>query len=139
MSKLRHFASGSERAEVAAARAEFNSVCVRLDRARAKETAGRGYGGKIREILRLEFELAADSSQRRCDQSAANVLKMLAESTRHVDLAVLLAYAKLLDEIGDPATSSDLLRQIGARWFADNATVEVKQLVSIPKAGQRNL
>jgi hypothetical protein len=102
-------------------------------------TAGpqdREYGEKVREILRLELEIAADCSMQRCDPSAANILKMLAETTRHVDLAVLLAYARLLDDIRDPAALSDALREIGAGWCPDDAADYVKKLVSVHQAGR---
>ena len=104
----------------------------------ATKTAVRGDREKIREILRLELEIATDHSLRGCDQSAANILKMLAGTTRDADPAVLLAYAELLDDISDSAMSSDALRQIGAGWFPADAAEYVKRLVSIRKASRRN-
>lgn len=97
----------------------------------------RGLREKIREILRLELEIAADCALRRCNPSAANILRTLAETTRHVDLTVLSAYAELLDDIGDPGVSSDVLRDIGAGWVPDDAAAYVKKLVAVGRARRR--
>jgi hypothetical protein len=96
----------------------------------------------IREILRLELEIAAGCSSRKGNQSAADFLSRLAGTTKDVDLAVLRAYSQLLDDLGDLAgleISSDYLRQIGTSQFPENAAEYVKRLISNRKAGQRSL
>jgi hypothetical protein len=93
----------------------------------------------IREILRLELEIAAGCSSRKGNQSAANFLSKLAETTKDVDLAVLHAYSQLLDDLPDLEISSDYLREIGTRHFPENAAEYVKRLISIRKGGQRSV
>lgn len=85
---------------------------------------------KIRLLLRLEFECAADSSLKKGNLTAAKILSKLAKTTRDVEVNVLYAYAQLLDDITSPATSSDELRQIGSGWFPKNAAEYVERLVS---------
>ena len=90
-------------------------------------------GEKIREVLGLELKLAARESSRRCDQSAASALKKLAETTKHVDLTVLHAYAKLLDDIRNADTSSDALKAIRAGLVPDGVPADVKKPAPAPK------
>jgi hypothetical protein len=92
---------------------------------------------KIREILRLELEIAAGCSSRKGNQSAADFLSKLAETTKDADLTVLHAYSQLLDDLTDLEVSSDYLREIGTRQFPENAAEYVKGLISIRKGGQR--
>ena len=95
----------------------------------------RGHQEKIREILRLELECAADASLRKGNLTAARILRKLAESTRHVEVRALYAYAQLLDDITAPAASSDELRKIGGDWLPATATEYVALLVSVRQAG----
>jgi hypothetical protein len=93
----------------------------------------------IREILRLEFEIAAGCSSREGNQSAANFLAKLAETTKDVDLTVLHAYFQLLDDLADLEVSSDYLREVGTRQFPESVAEYLKTLISIRKGGQRSL
>ena len=99
----------------------------------------------IREILRLELEIAAGCSSKKGNQSAAEFLSRLAGTTKDVDLAVLRAYSQLLDDLGDLGDlggleiSSDYLREIGTSQFPENAAEYVKRLISDRKGGQRSL
>lgn len=95
----------------------------------------RGHQEKIREILRLELECAADASLRKGNLTAARILRKLAESTRHVEVRALYAYAQLLDDITAPAGSSDELRKIGGDWLPATATEYVERLVSVRRTG----
>ena len=105
-----------------------------LDRSRTmkQEDAVTAESGreKIRELLRLELDCAADSSLRTGNLTAAKILRKLAETTRHVDVSVLQAYAQLLDDIV-PGTSSDELRNIGSGWFPESAAEYVQRLVLV--------
>ena len=85
---------------------------------------------KIRELLRLELECAADSSLRKGNPTAARILQRLAKTTRDVEVKVLYAYAQMLDDITSSAASSNGLRQIGSDWFPKTATEYVERLVS---------
>ncbi|MBV8697814.1 hypothetical protein [Bradyrhizobium sp.] len=100
-----------------------------LARAAVPKTVDRDQA-KIRELLRLEFECAADFSLSRGNVTAAKILRQLAKTTRDVEVSVLHAYAQLLDDISDPAPSSDELRQIGVDWFPRNAAEYVERLAS---------
>jgi len=90
-----------------------------------------GHQAKIRELLRLEFECAADASLSKGNLIAAKILRKLANTTRDVEVSVLYDYAQLLDDISGPAVSSDELRQIGIDWFPKNATEYVERLASV--------
>lgn len=85
---------------------------------------------KIRELLRLEFECAADSSLSKGNLTAARILRKLARTTRDVEVNVLYAYAQLLDDISGPPVASDELRQIGVAWFPKSAVEYVERLAS---------
>ena len=99
-------------------------------------TGGCDHQEKIREILRLELECAADSSLKRGDLTAAKILRKLAETTRMVEVRVLYAYAQLLDELTAPAPSSEELRQIGSDWFPETAAEYVERLVAVRHAAR---
>jgi len=90
----------------------------------------------IREILRLELEIAAGYSSRKGDHSAANFLGKLAGTAKDVDMTVLHAYSQLLDDLTDLEISSDYLREIGTKEFPENAAEYVKRLISIHKGGR---
>lgn len=85
---------------------------------------------KIRELLRLEFECAADSSLRKGNLTAAKILRKLARTTWNVEVNVLYVYAQLLDDISAPPKSSDELRRIGVEWFPRNAAEYIERLAS---------
>ncbi|WP_426411452.1 hypothetical protein [Bradyrhizobium ganzhouense] len=85
---------------------------------------------KIRELLRLEFECAADSALSKGNLTAARILRKLARTTRDVEVDVLYAYAQLLDDISGPPVASDELRQIGVEWFPKSAVEYVERLAS---------
>ncbi|MEW6393009.1 MAG: hypothetical protein AB1582_00455 [Pseudomonadota bacterium] len=88
-------------------------------------------GERIREVLRLELEIAADCRSRTGDLAAAAVLKRLAATTVQADLSTLLSYARLLDDVGDLQAGSDELREIGAGWFPASASEYVARLVEV--------
>ena len=90
----------------------------------------RGLSEQIRDILRLELEIAAECAQKRGSLAAASRLRELADTTRDVDMAALHAYARLLDDLEHAARTSHELRQIGIGWFPENAADYVARLVS---------
>ena len=118
---------------------------VTIDGVEAMEKADFRNDETIREILRLELEIAAGCSSKKGNQSAAEFLSRLAGTTKDVDLAVLRAYSQLLDDLGDLGDlggleiSSDYLREIGTSQFPENAAEYVKRLISDRKGGQRSL
>lgn len=96
----------------------------------AAPTTDHRHQAKVRELLRLEFECAADSSLSKGNLTAGKILRKLARTTRDVEVNVLYAYAQLLDDISGPPVSSDELRQIGVEWFPRNAAEYVERLAS---------
>jgi uncharacterized protein YodC (DUF2158 family) len=90
---------------------------VAIESLEAMEKADCRNDETIREILRLELEIAARCSSRKGNQPAANFLSEFAEKTKGVDLATLHAYSQLLDDFTASEVSSDYLREIGARQF----------------------
>ncbi|MGO4716335.1 hypothetical protein [Bradyrhizobium sp. 2TAF24] len=90
----------------------------------------RGLSEQIRDILRLELEIAAECALKRGSLAAATRLKELADTTRDVDMAALHAYARLLDDLGRAERTSHELRRVGVGWFPDNAADYVAGLVS---------
>jgi hypothetical protein len=89
-----------------------------------------GHQAKIRDLLRLEFECAADTSLSKGNLVAAEALWNLAKTTHDVEVNVLHAYARLLDDINDSAVSSEELRRIGIDWFPKNAAEYIERLSS---------
>lgn len=89
---------------------------------------------RLREVLRLEFECAADYSLKKGNLTAAKILWKLAGTTQQVEVGVLYAYAQLLDDIASPPVASDALRQIGSGWFPKTAAEYVDKLVLVRHA-----
>ncbi len=89
---------------------------------------------KIRLILRLEFECAAECFLKEGNLTAARSLWNLAKTTQNVEVRVLYAYAQLLDDIASPPVSSDPLRQIGSSWSPGTVAEYVEKLVSVRRA-----
>ncbi|MEW6641959.1 MAG: hypothetical protein AB1586_15750 [Pseudomonadota bacterium] len=94
------------------------------------QCSGRGLSEQIRDILRLELEIAAECALKRGSLSAATRLRELAETTHSVDMAALHAYARLLDDLEQAEATSRELRQVGIGWFPENAADYVARLVS---------
>jgi hypothetical protein len=94
---------------------------------------------KIRELLRLEFECAADASLRTGNLIAARILSQLARTTSDVEVNVLCVYAQLLDDITLPPAASDQLRQIGSCWFPQTAAEYVERLSSARLADRASI
>ena len=90
----------------------------------------RSFSEQIREVLRLELEIAAECALKQGNLTAATLLRQLADTTHNVDIAALHAYARLLDDLGRAERSSRELRRVGVGWFPESAADYVARLVS---------
>jgi len=91
----------------------------------------RALSEQIRDILRLELEIAAECALKRGSLTAATRLRELADTTHDVDMVALHAYARLLDDLEHAERTSHELRRVGVGWFPENATDDVARLVSL--------
>jgi hypothetical protein len=82
------------------------------------------------DLLKLQFQNAAEFAESRGDASRAEVFIRLAETADSVDTSLLDAWAELYEDLPDQEADNEMMAQVGRGWLPDTATEYVKQFIS---------
>jgi hypothetical protein len=82
------------------------------------------------DLLKLQFQNAAEFAQSRGDSSRAEVFNRLSGTADSVDTSLLDAWAELYEDLPDQEADNEMMAQVGRGWFPKSATEYVKEFIS---------
>jgi hypothetical protein len=82
------------------------------------------------DLLKLQFQNAAEFAESKGDSSRAQFFTRLAQTSDSVDTSLLGAWAELYEDLRDQEADNELMAKVGRGWFPQSATEYVKEFIS---------
>lgn len=82
------------------------------------------------DILKLQFQSAAEFAESKGDSYRASIFTRLAETADSVEASVIEAYYELFEDLTDGETDQEMMAQVGSAWIPESATEYVKEFIS---------
>jgi hypothetical protein len=82
------------------------------------------------ELLRLQFQSAAEFAESKGDSYRAAIFTRLAETTESVEPSILDAWADLYDGLPDQEADQEMMSNVGRGWLPETATEYVKEFIA---------
>lgn len=82
------------------------------------------------DLLKLQFQGAAEFAQSKGDLDRAKIFTRLAETADSVDSSLLDAYYELFQDLPDGETDQELMSGIGRSWSPETAAEYVTEFIA---------
>jgi hypothetical protein len=82
------------------------------------------------DLLKLQFQNAAEFAQSKGDQPRVEIFTRLAETTDSVDPSILEAYYELFEDLPDGESDQEMMADVGRGWVPETATEYVREFIS---------
>jgi hypothetical protein len=88
--------------------------------------------GKIREILRMQFEAAATETE---DPTRMMILRELSATATDVPDMLIQAYWEIFEGLPDSELKFEMIRGIGISYWPESASHFIKKFISLSTGG----
>ncbi|SCB35958.1 hypothetical protein GA0061099_1005400 [Bradyrhizobium yuanmingense] len=82
------------------------------------------------DLLKLQFQGAAEFAQSKGELARAQIFTRLAETVDSIEPGILDAYYDLFEDLPDQETDQELMSGVGRTWVPETASEYVKEFIS---------